>query len=321
MDTSIITEPILLTPRLDAKPWGGTNLSRFGVDLHGESAVGEAVLTSTDVTVKSGRHAGKTLGELIALNPLKLLGRHGVGLGGPNRDFPLLAKLIDATAPLSIQVHPTNEIAPDGEMGKTEAWYVLAANPGSTIMAGLKPGIEKADVEAAMRSGESIEQLVSHFEVEPGDVLFLPAGTIHALGAGIVIYEIQQPSFVTYRLQDWGRNRELHIDSGLTALKPDLRPVPQKPLIRTTDSHPVPAVQCQHFALEVLQIGAAQAIILAPDVGPQVFTTIAGKAELSASQSDVAMPIGSTAVLFANAGPARVSSLTGARVLRAWTNG
>ncbi len=148
MDTSIITEPILLTPRLDAKPWGSTNLSRFGVDLHGETAIGEAVLTSSDVLVRSGRHAGKTLGELIALNPLGLLGRHGLALGGPYRDFPLLAKLIDAAAPLSIQVHPTNDIAPDGAMGKTEAWYVLSANPGSTIMAGLKPGIATADVEA-----------------------------------------------------------------------------------------------------------------------------------------------------------------------------
>ncbi len=172
-----------------------------------------------------------------------------------------------------------------------------------------------------MRNGDSLEPLVGHYEVEPGDVIFLPAGTIHALGAGIVIYEIQQPSFVTYRLQDWGRTRELHIDAGLAALKPDLRPVPQKPPIRTAQAHPLPAVQCQHFALEVLQVGAGQAIILAPDGGPQVFTTISGEAELSASQSNVPMPIGSTAILFANAGPARVSTLTGARVLRAWTNG
>lgn len=318
MDTPTIPEPILLTPRLDAKPWGSTNLSRFGIDLGGEQAIGEAVLTSDDVLVADGRFAGRSLADLIALNPEGLLGRRGYLLGGAGHHFPLLAKLIDAVEPLSIQVHPTDDIAPEGHLGKTEAWYVLAAEPGAVVWAGLIEGATKADVAAALANEESLEPLIRSLPVQPGEVLFLPAGTIHALGAGVVIYEIQQPSFVTYRLQDWGRAREMHVEAGLAALNDTLRPEPTWPPIRTPDSNPQPAVQCPQFAFEQIQIPAGTAVVLPPEGEPQVVTCIAGEAELIASREDVTLTLGATAVLFASAGPARISSLSGAKVLRAW---
>ncbi|MDQ2682770.1 MAG: mannose-6-phosphate isomerase [Chloroflexota bacterium] len=293
-------------------------MSRFGIDLHGQDAIGEAILTSGDVQVATGAMAGETLASLIARSPESLLGTRGLSLAGPNRDFPLLAKLIDAAQPLSIQVHPTDALAPAGCLGKTEAWYVLHADPGAGIMAGLVDGASRADVAAALKAGESIAAMVRSVPVVAGQVVFLPAGTIHALGAGLVIYEIQQPSFVTYRLQDWGRSRELHVAAGLEALNDSYRPVPSTPAARTSSSRPAPAVQCEQFALELIGAAPGEAIEIEPQGGPQVFTTIDGESELSTGQSAITLPTGATAVLFAHAGPARVSSLAGARVLRSW---
>jgi mannose-6-phosphate isomerase len=150
-----------------------------------------------------------------------LLGRHA-----PRAVFPLLFKFLDACRDLSVQVHPDDARAarlspPD--LGKTEAWYVIDAAPGSRIYAGLRPGIDRESLAAALRAGRC-EDVMHSFEPRPGDCIFIPAGTVHAIGAGLVVAEIQESSDVTYRLYDWnctaadGKARPLHIEAGLEAV-------------------------------------------------------------------------------------------------------
>ena len=318
MNMQTIAEPLLIRPRLDAKPWGGRRLAAFGIDLNGHADIGEAVLTSNDVIVAHGSLAGQSIERLVSSNPSGLLGPRGLALAGRQLDFPLLVKLIHAQENLSIQVHPTDALAPSGMRGKTEAWYILEAEPDAVVYAGLKTGVTSADIRACLEANDSIVPLIRIVPVRAGQVLFLPAGTIHALGAGIVLYEIQQQSAITYRLEDWGRAREMHIAQGMAALDPGSRPDAHIPGLRSARSRPRPAVECQYFSLEVIQMAPGEHVVIAPESGPQVFTCVAGQAELGASRSDVHMPAGQTAILFANAGPARLASLHGGRVLRGW---
>ena len=321
MNVHTISEPVLVEPRLDAKPWGGQRLAEFGVDLGGRSDIGEAVLTSGEAAIRSGTLAGASLRDVMAQNPAGLLGRRGHGIHAASGEFPLLVKLIDAHENLSIQVHPTDALAPPGCVGKTEAWYILDAEPEAVIYAGLNAGVSAADVRGRLEGGESIVPLVRRLGVSAGDVVFLPAGTIHALGAGIVLYEIQQPSQITYRLEDWGRAREMHIEQGMAALDAGSRPQVLRPGIRTPFSRPRPAVECAYFCFEVIQLAPGEHLVATPESGPQVYSCVSGRAELGGGRADVELPAGATAIIFANAGPARLASLHGARVLRGWVPG
>jgi mannose-6-phosphate isomerase len=319
MDAVKISEPLLVRPRLDEKPWGGNRLAHFGVDLGGSDQIGEAVLTSNDAVVAQGQYAGQTLGELVARDPDGLLGPVARQFRGTG--FPLLAKLIDAHENLSIQVHPTDDLAPENECGKTEAWFILEAAPGAVVYAGLQDGTSVDAVRDRLERGETIVPMVRAIPVAPGDALFLPAGTIHALGAGIVLFEIQQQSAITYRLEDWGRKREMHIEAGMGALNPEHRPEAVRAEMRTAGTRPQPAVQCDFFALEVIQIGSGEQIEIPPEPGPQVFTCVRGGAEIPGGEQVVALHAGSTAVLFANAGQVQLSSQSGGRLLRSWIGG
>ena len=133
-----------------------------------------------------------------------------------DRPLPLLVKFLFTTGKLSVQVHPGDAYAAlhHHSPGKTEMWHVLRAEPGSQIAAGFREPITKERIAAAARSGE-IENLLQWFDARPGDTFFLPAGTVHAIGAGLVMCEIQQNSDITYRLYDYGRPRELHLDAAL----------------------------------------------------------------------------------------------------------
>ncbi len=126
----------------------------------------------------------------------------------------LLVKFIFTDAALSVQVHPDDAQAPQGHRGKNECWYILDAEPGATIAVGLNRDMSVEELRAAALDG-SIEQALSHVEVQPGDFFSIPAGTVHAIGAGISLLEVQQNSDITYRLYDYGRPRELHLEDGL----------------------------------------------------------------------------------------------------------
>jgi len=234
---SAVGYPLKMAAALHAKTWGGDRLRLYGKRLEAEQ-VGESLESSSDSIVTNGPLAGRTLGELAWAYPAALLGARGASVSGAARDFPLLVKLIDARESLSVQVHPDDDMAPPEARGKTEAWLVLQAEPGSRLIVGVDGPLDLPRIE---------HQLV--FEpVAPGDVFFLPAGTIHAIGAGVLLYEVQQASNVTYRLYDWGRDRELHVRDAERVSRVPQRATRVTPL-RLDDEREMLAA-CRHFAIE-----------------------------------------------------------------------
>ena len=316
--------PFLLQPRLDSKIWGGRRLVNYGLDLPANEPVGEAVITPPDAVIRNGPHAGKRLGEVIATDPEGLLGTNGLRLSGGRTSLPLLVKLIDATTDLSVQVHPDDARAPEGSMGKTEAWFVLEAEPGANLYVGLNDPAEFGDLAREARAGVSVGGRMRTVPARPGEVIFIPAGTVHAIGAGVLLYEIQQPSTITYRLDDWGRlddrgqPRELHVEEALAVSEPELRPESEVAPTRTATMPAHPCVHCEAFALEVIALKPGDELTLTSEPGPTVFTCIEGAAQLSADGESVDLAKGETAVMLADAPLVRLQAKGVTRILRGW---
>lgn len=207
-DLSLVTRPVRLPTSFKEKVWGSTKLSPWYPDSSGK--IGEVWFEA---------------------------------------DIPLLIKFIFTSEHLSVQVHPDDEFAAEHEdsRGKTEMWHILRADPGATIALGLREAITPARLHEASLSGE-IENLLRWVPVKPGETYFTPAGTIHAIGAGLALCEIQQKSDVTYRLYDYGRPRELHLDKAVK--------------VSCTDSHegdPVPLpVGCEYFHTDLQVVNEAR---------------------------------------------------------------
>jgi mannose-6-phosphate isomerase len=172
-------------------------------------------LTGDDCIAATGSHAGKTIGALFSEDCEALL-----GTGAPASDSPLLIKTLFARDKLSVQVHPDDALAHKyGQpRGKTECWYALDAEPGAVVACGLKPGVTLEQVEAGIRGG-TLEESLTLLPVSTGDMIYVDAGTVHAIWPGSVILEVQQNSDITYRLYDYGRPRELHIQKGVEAVR------------------------------------------------------------------------------------------------------
>lgn len=219
---SLPLKPSLLTRKLVAKPWGGRGLEQVpGLRLPALEQIGET-WEVYDRPEGSSRLSfdGRTLQEWLRSDATALLGR-GVDMAAGQR-FPLLIKFIDAREALSVQVHPDDaQAAGSGDAGKSEAWVVLGAGPDARIIRGVRPGVDRAQFAAAVHSPAITDLLVS-FVPKVGDAIEVPAGVVHAIGPDVVLYEIQQNSDITYRLYDWGRDRELHLTDGLAAARFDL---------------------------------------------------------------------------------------------------
>ncbi len=296
-------------PRLDEKPWGGRGLARYGLDLPPGVPVGEALVTADDAEIVSGAATGMSLGEVIAADP-DLLGPAASRAVHGRAIFPLLVKLIDASENLSIQVHPNDAQAePLDKLGKTEAWYVLAAEPGAGLYVGLREGVTpEAFRRAAERLDGSSADLLRRVPAETGRTIMLPANTIHALGAGVMVYEIQQPSDVTYRLDDWGRvdvegnPREMHLDVGFAVADPAARPAWLEPVaLEAAQGRRELLVSADQFALERIALDAGERLELPALSGPQVVTLLDGRARiggerLAAGRTAVAWPGGEHAL-------------------------
>ncbi|HOZ46201.1 MAG TPA: class I mannose-6-phosphate isomerase [Candidatus Hydrogenedentes bacterium] len=217
---------IEFTPVFFERIWGGSRLAqRIGLNPPADKTIGEAWLLSDhaecESVVTSGPFEGETLGALLKRAPAAILGSHAPQT--IHGRFPLLLKLIDSDQPLSVQVHPSDDDARrlgEPDVGKTEMWHILSADPGSELICGLEEGVTRDALARAIAEG-SVEGLVRRFQVQSGDSVFVPAGRVHAIGAGIVLAEIQQNSNITYRLYDWGRlqadgtARTLHVDKSL----------------------------------------------------------------------------------------------------------
>ena len=193
--------PFRLKPWFSERVWGKRDLRPWYEDTGTTELVGEAWLTGPQCIVETGELAGQTFASVAA-------------------EFPLLVKLLFPNEKLSVQVHPDDAQAKTfGEVrGKTECWYVLEAEPGAAVALGLKDGAGKEQVAAAIANG-TMESLMEWVPVSVGDMLFVDAGTVHAIGPGVVLLETQQTSDVTYRLYDYGRPRELHLEKGLAVMK------------------------------------------------------------------------------------------------------
>lgn len=249
--------PLLFTPLYRHYLWGGHRFaSLLGRQLTEPGPYAESwelVDRGADQSVvRAGPLTGRTLGDILRDDPVAMLGT--TATAGP---FPLLFKFLDAHKVLSVQVHPDDAAAarrtpPD--RGKTEAWYVVEAEPNSCIYAGLKPGVNQHDLAAAITAG-TCEEVLHTITPRAGDCIFIPAGTVHAIGAGLVVAEIQQSSDVTFRLFDWnrvgadGQPRPLHLEDGLAATQRlgPVAPVEKQP---TDDPAVSRMVACEFFAFD-----------------------------------------------------------------------
>ncbi|SEN83502.1 type I phosphomannose isomerase catalytic subunit [Paenibacillus sp. OV219] len=214
--------PLQFKAEMKERIWGGRALEQFGLELP-DGAIGEGWMIGDHpngtTKVMNGALAGLGLDEIRQQYGREYFGTKGYAEEGR---FPLLIKLLDCNDDLSIQVHPTDsyEGLPKGELGKTEMWYILAAEPGAKIIYGLKDGVDRAALASAIEEGRVMDCL-QEVSVEAGDAFYIPAGTVHALCAGVVVAEIQQNSDTTYRVFDYnrpgldGKLRELHVEDSL----------------------------------------------------------------------------------------------------------
>lgn len=266
-------------PDLRERVWGGRRLGSPR-----SQPIGEAWVAGPANIVADGPDAGRTLGEVAAREGAAFVGRNAAARTGDR--FPLLVKLLDPAAWLSVQVHPDDAMARQLEgpeaLGKSEAWYVLDATPGAELILGARGGVRAATVRAAIAHGYgSLTPLLARHHAQADDVVMIPAGTLHAVGPGVFLYELQQPSDLTYRCDDWGRpaslERPLHIPQALASVRPATRPH----LRHVSAVDATPLVACEHFVLEQLAVGPDRPMILDPDgASVHVLTAIGGPVRL-----------------------------------------
>jgi mannose-6-phosphate isomerase len=252
--------PLKFEPILKDKIWGGTKLNSLFGKASTSLLLGESYeLSGLDgnlSVVTNGFLAGNNIEELVEIYMGELIGdavyeRFGL-------QFPLLFKLIDANDTLSIQVHPDDEVALErhNESGKTEMWYVLEAEEGAELIIGFNQECSKQDLVSAIEAG-TLESFLKQVKVAKGDVFFIPAGTVHAIGKGIVLAEIQQTSDLTYRIYDYcrkdenGNERELHTELALDVIDYDVISQP-KIVYSELINEITPLVDCEYFTTNLL---------------------------------------------------------------------
>ena len=261
METSLY--PLKFEPILKDKIWGGTRLkTMLYKEISDANCCGESWevsgLVDDESMIINGFLAENNLNELLEIYMTELVGEKNYekyGLG-----FPLLIKFIDAQDNLSVQVHPDDELAQRkyGQSGKTEMWHVIASEPGSGLYVGFNKTVSKAQFEEAIANG-TVEDVLQFYPVQPGDTFMIPAGTVHAIGKGVLLAEIQQPSDITFRVFDWnrvddeGNPRELHVEEALEAIdfdhQTDNFKVEYQPQLNKT----VKLVRSQYFNTSLLE--------------------------------------------------------------------
>jgi len=288
--------PLKFQPVYKERIWGGEKLATaFGKDIPAGEKIGEswelADLVEGKSTVKNGSLAGKTIAEVIEEFGSKAV----MGVEDHKGPFPLLIKILDAEDVLSVQVHPDAETCKRRGKGdlKTECWYIVAAEPGACIYKGLKAGVTKEAFAKAIEDGTTADLLIK-VPVEVGQCHHLPAGTVHAIGAGLLISEIQTPSDTTYRVFDWnridpktGQGRQLHIEDSLESINFN-----QDPAELTVESKGV-LVDCEFFKVEKFQQNAGAEISFGNDK-MRVLMVTAGEGTIQGGGEKVAFIKGDT---------------------------
>jgi mannose-6-phosphate isomerase len=296
MDMSI--EPFRLKPWFSERVWGRRSLQPWYAETGTDELVGEAWLTGPKCVVETGQLRGQTLTEVAEK------------LGG---EFPLLVKLLFPEEKLSVQVHPDDAQAKAmGETrGKTECWYVLEAQPGAAVALGLKAGVEVKQISAAVADG-TMESLMEWVPVSVGEMLFVDAGTVHAIGPGVVLLETQQTSDVTYRLYDYGRPRELHLDKGLQVIR--TKTAAGKVAPRQMDGF-TRLIEQKYFVVDRFEVSEASEANVAFD-GRGCLVGIAGSAVVITADGDVELNPGHAVVVPKGNGSIIVRTDSGASFAR-----
>ena len=260
--------PILMVPEFDPRPWGARDLSPIYPNRPFEEKIGEAWLTGDACKVANGPLTGKSLVELSSRFGRELVGEAACD---PNR-FPLLLKFLFQHEKLSVQVHPDDDAARrvGQPWGKTECWYIAHAKPGAQIALGLKPGVTAAQFEQAIHQ-QRAEELLNWINVFAGEMIYVAGGTVHTLGPGSIIVETQQQSDTTYRLYDYGRPRELHLEQGLAAVKETvasgkvIRPAPVE--LNGAKNQHAPLISAPYFVVEMFELKTEHAFATHDDSG------------------------------------------------------
>jgi mannose-6-phosphate isomerase len=278
--------PFLMSPAFDPRPWGTLDLSPIYPNHRFGEKIGESWLTGDDCKVANGPLRGKSLSELSKTYGAELV---GTAARDPHR-FPLLLKFLFPNEKLSVQVHPDDHHAKQvGEpCGKTECWYIAHAKPGSQIALGLKDGSTREAFEESIHKHRA-EDLLNWINVYQGEMIYVPGGTVHTLGPGSVIVETQQQSDTTYRLYDYGRPRELHLERGLAVMKEKvgagkvLRPAPAT--IDGTENRRSPLVSSPCFLVELLEMKDSQVFRsdASEPTSAQILVAVDGAAVVEAS--------------------------------------
>ena len=300
-------KPLRLAPTFKDYIWGGNRLkTQYGKQTPYDITAESWELScheDGESTVSGGEFDGKTLSEVIAK-----FQEQGINIAGTNCDrfdrFPVLNKLIDANSSLSVQVHPTDEYAKiheNGSYGKTEVWYVVDAKPGATLVYGMAKDMTKEAFLAAIKNN-TLTECLNAVPVKPGDVFFVEAGLVHAIGPGILICEIQQNSNTTYRVYDWGRvgadgkPRELHVEkaaevSRLTKeIKTDFAP----PLIEEKDGAKVYGIAaCPYFTAKKYEAEASVILTTTP-ASFSCITVLCGAGTITAAGEEIPYQKGDT---------------------------
>jgi mannose-6-phosphate isomerase len=299
--------PLLFNPLYKETIWGGHAIgSRYTRRRLPDRTIGESweiVSHGADQSVvASGSLAGKTLGAIVAEERPSLLGK--IETFGK---FPLLVKFIDAQERLSVQVHPNDQQARTygwGEFGKTECWYIIDAKKDARIIAGFKAPVSREAINRAIETS-SLENLLDEIPIHPGDVIFLPAGMVHAIMEGTLVYEVEETSDATLRLYDWGRvdgagrPRPLHVHEALRVI--DTRAlgncrVPPLTLEEKGHRHSY-RLACSYFALEHYAYERQEEIILPAKQSFRIVTVLCGRLELKFPAGAAELSAGMTALL------------------------
>ena len=276
-------------------PWGGDKLRKCYHKETGGQKTGESLEVSCIPGHESTDSLGRKLPDLILEFREKLVGKYA------DRPFPLLLKLIDAREQLSVQVHPDDEYAAEhenGKLGKNEAWLILDAPEDGELIYGLQPGTTLRQLRDACENGKAVESLLRRVRVKPGDVCYIPSGCIHAIGAGIMLYEIQESSDVTYRFYDWdrrdaeGKSRELHIEQGLAVA--DLKCAPRP--VRVSEACGTRRLlNEEEFTLDVIRCGGVEFL---PELGEfGILTVLQGNLSLRWDGGEMKLNAGETCLL------------------------
>jgi mannose-6-phosphate isomerase len=306
--------PLRFEPIYQYRLWGGRRLADWlTAPLPGEGPIGEAWLLSDrddyPSRVAAGPLKGRTIAELMAQSRQQIFG----SLASRFERFPLLLKFLDVREMLSVQVHPADDktdLIPPGNTGKTEAWVVLEAKPGSRIYAGLKPGTTASDLRSLSKA--TADDHLASFTPASEQSLLIEAGTVHALGDGVVVFEVQENSDVTFRLYDWdhvdpktGQPRALQVDQALRCIDFEQGAIaPIAPVVEMTG--PVMRerlVDCAHFRLWRLR-GAAPFPVGAPDES-RVLVCVEGAGNIEHNGADFPMERGAVVLLPAALGRCR----------------